>query len=52
MTNKKLSSDIYQLLYNLNIIITIYNKPIVLVDFPKQYNSLYLVRLSDNIERI
>ena len=25
---------------------------IVLVDFPKQYNSLYLVRLSDNIERI
>ena len=26
--------------------------PIVLADFPKQYNSLYLVRLSDNLERI
>ena len=26
--------------------------PIVLADFPKKYNSLYLVRLSDNLEQI
>ena len=29
-----------------------YNIPVVLVDFLKQYNSLYLVRLSANIEQI
>ena len=29
-----------------------YNIPVVLVDFLKQYNSLYLVKLSDNIEQI